>query len=163
VLGPYEGKLDNRGETLELYKPDTPQPPGRPDACFVPYLLVDRVRYEDRDPWPSGPDGTGSVLERVAPELYGNDPVHWRSASPTPGWQELRIDSVEQRDGVVALRFRALAGLGYTVQYKTALAPGLWLRLTDLAPQSVTGIREVTDAVLTPHGRRFYRVVFPPQ
>src|SRR5438876_706871 len=27
VVGPWNGKLDNGGESIELYKPDAPQPP----------------------------------------------------------------------------------------------------------------------------------------
>jgi len=85
LFGPYEGRLANEGETLDLLRPDTPQGPGGLDAGFVPYLTVDHVRYTDTAPWPWSADGTGDSLQRRAPALYGNEPLHWKAAAPTPG------------------------------------------------------------------------------
>lgn len=86
VYGPYTGRLDNGGESIELLKPDVPQPAGAPDAGFVPYVLADKVNYNDRPPWPSGAvDGGGLSLQRRGPGLYGNEPLNWTSATPTPG------------------------------------------------------------------------------
>ena len=39
VFGPYDGSLDNGGESIKLYKPGKPEPDG-----FVPRILVDRVK-----------------------------------------------------------------------------------------------------------------------
>jgi hypothetical protein len=80
LYGPYEGKLDNRGEEVKLTRPDTPQTNG-----FVPHLLVDRVVYADAAPWPAGADGAGASVQRRRPHEYGNDPVNWKAAAPTPG------------------------------------------------------------------------------
>ena len=44
LIGPYAGTLDNGGETIRLERPDTP-PQEEPD--FTPYLLVDRIAYDD--------------------------------------------------------------------------------------------------------------------
>jgi hypothetical protein len=85
LYGPYGGKLDNGGETIELYRPDTPQLPPRPDAGLVPYALVEKVKYDDESPWPLAPDGSGQSLHRHSPSSYGNDVVNWFAASPTPG------------------------------------------------------------------------------
>ncbi len=85
IYGPYAGKLDNGGESVELYKPDTPQAAPDPDAGFVPYVLADRVRYSDSAPWPIAADGGGASLQRISPDEYGNDPVNWMAANPTPG------------------------------------------------------------------------------
>jgi hypothetical protein len=84
VYGPYFGKLDNGGEVVQLFKPDPPQGPG-PDQGFVPYVLVDEVEYDDAFPWPVEADGAGSSLQRNRPYQYGNDPVNWRAAAPSPG------------------------------------------------------------------------------
>jgi hypothetical protein len=83
LLGPYLGKLDNGGEELELRKPDAPETTG-PDAGKVPYIVVDRVVYSDVPPWSVSPDGFGDSLQRINPNEYGNDPVNWRGAAPTP-------------------------------------------------------------------------------
>ncbi len=85
LVGPYSGKLDNNGETIELQKPDAPQTTPGPDFGFVPYIVVDRVTYGDAAPWPVSPDGTGDSLKRISAGLYGNDPVNWYGGAPTPG------------------------------------------------------------------------------
>ncbi|HUR47359.1 MAG TPA: lamin tail domain-containing protein [Candidatus Saccharimonadales bacterium] len=85
ILGPYDGKLDNGGESVELLQPDAPLPLGTPDAGTVPYFVVDKVKYGDSGPWPSGADGTGNSLQRRNALAYGNDPVNWFAAAPTPG------------------------------------------------------------------------------
>jgi len=88
IFGPYRGKLDNGGETIELQKPDAPQPMGLPDAGFVPYILVEHVKYSDSSPWPYAADGftngIGFSLQRRNAADYGNDPVNWLAGAPTP-------------------------------------------------------------------------------
>ncbi|MBN1670803.1 MAG: lamin tail domain-containing protein, partial [Kiritimatiellae bacterium] len=82
VFGPYAGRLGNGGESLKLWRPDAPDPEG------VPWILVDRVKYNDNSPWPENADGAGHSLERQDPHAYGNDPANWassRAAGGTPG------------------------------------------------------------------------------
>ncbi|HMJ65421.1 MAG TPA: lamin tail domain-containing protein, partial [Candidatus Binatia bacterium] len=84
VYGPYEGKLDNSGERIELQKPDAP------DTNGVPYILVERVDYKDSAPWPAAADGAGASLQRTPAgpglaSMYANDPAHWLAAVPTAG------------------------------------------------------------------------------
>ncbi|HWN93768.1 MAG TPA: lamin tail domain-containing protein, partial [Methylomirabilota bacterium] len=80
VFGPYAGKLDNGGESIELLMPDLP------DGAFVPYVLVDKVSYRDASPWPSGSvDGGGLSLQRRVASAYGNDAANWLGGPPTPG------------------------------------------------------------------------------
>ena len=85
LYGPYEGKLDNSGEAIELEKPDRPQPAGPPDFGLVPYVLVERVRYSDEAPWPAAADGLGPSLHRLSGTTYGNDPASWIAAAGSPG------------------------------------------------------------------------------
>ena len=85
IVGPYSGRLDNAGESLELYRPDNPQTLPHPDAGFVPYLLVERVAYSDAAPWPTNADGGGASLQRIVAANYGNDPVNWNAGTPTAG------------------------------------------------------------------------------
>jgi hypothetical protein len=82
VLGPYNGKLDNGGEAIELKKPDAP------NAGEAPYILVERIEYADRLPWPAGADGTGLSLRRADDSLFGDDPVNWTAAWPSPASAE---------------------------------------------------------------------------
>jgi len=89
VYGPYAGKLANDGEAIELVKPDGPRTAPPADAGFVPYVRVDRVAYTDHTPWPSGadgnPNGVGLSLQRRVAANYGNEPLNWVAAAPTPG------------------------------------------------------------------------------
>jgi hypothetical protein len=79
IVGPYIGKLANDTDEIELRRP------GEPDLEDVPYVLVERVKYADRAPWPPEADGSGFSLQRMDDRLYGNDPFNWTAAAPTPG------------------------------------------------------------------------------
>lgn len=85
IFGPWNGKLDNSSESVELVKPDAPVSVPGPDFGFVPSILVERVRYADSFPWPGAADGTGASLMRALPAAYGNDPTNWFAWVPTPG------------------------------------------------------------------------------
>lgn len=87
ILGPYPGRLDNGGERLALDAPD-----GLTDGV-VPYVTVEEVRYNDDLPWPPATDGSGPSLQRASALAYGNDPVNWLAATPTPGQFSLTADS----------------------------------------------------------------------
>jgi hypothetical protein len=89
ILGPYDGKLSNAGERLELSMP------GDFDKFGVrQYIRVDRVNYSDGshpedslgsvDLWPIGPDGYGQSLTRKVSTDYGNDPANWVASTPSP-------------------------------------------------------------------------------
>jgi len=80
ILGPYAGQLQDSGERLELQKPGLPDTNGA-----VSHINVDVVRYNDKSPWPPVADGSGPSLQRINSLAYGNDPVNWEGASPTPG------------------------------------------------------------------------------
>ena len=55
VLGPYEGRLDNAGETIRLRNNN-----GR---------IMDQITYNDKDPWPVSADGSGATLSKLIPAL----------------------------------------------------------------------------------------------
>ncbi len=85
IVGPFQGRLSNSGERIDLQRPDNPQGPDRPDAGFVPYLLVDGADYRPAGAWPSAADGTGPSLQRIDPLRFGNEPLNWQAATPNPG------------------------------------------------------------------------------
>ena len=82
IVGPYDGKLNDDGEKVQLQRPDD-SPQEEPE--FIPRLLEDEVIYGDLSPWPEGPDGGGPSLHRVAADAWGNDPASWTAATATPG------------------------------------------------------------------------------
>jgi hypothetical protein len=90
IFGPYEAKLSNSADCVEISKPGDKDLFGRQH-----YIRVDRVAYSDGsnhedepsgvDLWPVEADGQGKSLTRVAPSLYGNDPNNWTASDPSPG------------------------------------------------------------------------------
>jgi hypothetical protein len=90
ILGPYDGKLSNSGERLELSMPGDVD-----EFATRHYIRIDRVNYSDGlhpddcpggvDLWPTEPDGGGKTLGRKVSGQYGNDPNNWQAGSPTPG------------------------------------------------------------------------------
>jgi hypothetical protein len=90
VLGPYSGKLSDTGEAIELLWPDTPQPPDKPNAGFVPYEQVERIGFFSTAPWPGDAAGTGRSLQRRGAFDYGSEPTNWVTATPTAGRATVR-------------------------------------------------------------------------
>lgn len=87
ILGPYAGRLANDGERLALDAPDGFT------AGMVPYVTIEEVRYNDDSPWPPAADGSGASLQRVSALAFGNDPINWLAATPTPGQFSPTADS----------------------------------------------------------------------
>ena len=83
LFGPYAGRLSNRGETVELQRPDPPETHA-PDAGFVPYLLVEKVEYRSELPWPTAAALGRQSLQKKQPLLYSNEAFNWVGATPTP-------------------------------------------------------------------------------
>jgi hypothetical protein len=80
LLGPWSGNLQDSGERLRLQRPDVP------DTNGFGLITVDEVRYNDRGPWPAVADGAGASLHRESRNnTYGNEPLDWFAALPTPG------------------------------------------------------------------------------
>ncbi len=90
VYGLWDGALANDGERIELSRPGDPEwddPPAGEPVPYIPYIQVEKIRYDDGDPWPNRPDGGGTALSRISPDDYGNDPANWVSSTVggTPG------------------------------------------------------------------------------
>ena len=83
IFGPYPGGLQGSGESVVLSRPGDPEP----QSGLVPYYNVDRVRYNDKLPWPTKPDGDGPALMRIELAGYGNEPENWGASADggTPG------------------------------------------------------------------------------
>lgn len=77
IFGPFEGKLDNDGEKIEL--------------CNAIGEEIDQVDYQLGFPWPTVGDavpddqpGTGRSIQLINPSIENDLAGSWRSASPTP-------------------------------------------------------------------------------
>jgi hypothetical protein len=90
IYGPYDGRLANEGEKLELSRPGDVDEFGQRQ-----YIRVERVDYSDGshpggepgdvDLWPMEADGQGKSLTRLSNAAYANDPNNWSAAAPSPG------------------------------------------------------------------------------
>ncbi|HET7624351.1 MAG TPA: lamin tail domain-containing protein, partial [Verrucomicrobiae bacterium] len=80
IFGPYPGKLSDGGEAIELQAPDNPN-----DDGSVPYVTMDAVDYNNKSPWSAAANGGGLSLQRISPAAFGNEPLNWKAAPPTPG------------------------------------------------------------------------------
>ena len=127
------------------------------------------MNYEDRAPWPDSPDGSGDSLQRRSPIVYGNDPVHWLGASPTPGRANAieppRLESAAKTaDGAFTFQFAALAGVAYAAEWQANLSGATPVTLTNLAATVDARTVQVNDPAARTNGpERFYRVRMPAQ
>ncbi len=151
IFGPYGGKLNNSGGTIELKRPDMPQGPQHPnDFRHVPYLTVDKIKYKDIAPWPPEADGTGLSLQRRVASGYGNEPLNWKAASPSPGLRNatpLTLISAPQNlayiagdDVAFAINVTGTAPITYQWSFKGTNLPGATnaiLELQNLQPSQI--------------------------
>jgi hypothetical protein len=82
VVGPYQGRLANEGDRVELQRPQESEVV---DPLILPRYLEDEVIYDNRSPWPSGPGGTDWSLQRLDATALGNAWSSWSATSPGPG------------------------------------------------------------------------------
>ena len=172
VFGPYPGRLQGGGETLALQRPDHPDLDTNTGSLYVPYIDVDVVHYNDKAPWPTLADGSGSSLERLYATAYGNDPVNWRAslAGPSPGLENaplpapMRIDSASwsgENPAGFHLEFSSVPGQTYSIQYSDSLTPSRWVKLVDIAARSSIEVIKFADSANS--AQRYYRIVCPSQ
>ena len=78
VLGPYEGRLNNAGESFVL------QDAGEQE--------IDSVPYDDSEPWPAEADGGGPSLELVDPSEDNSLAESWAIGDPySPGFHNAPV------------------------------------------------------------------------
>ena len=69
--GPFEGSLNNRGETLRLLN--------RSDAVLL------EIPFLNKSPWPLGASGFGHSLTLARPSMGESNPIAWKSSSQKGG------------------------------------------------------------------------------
>ncbi|HNU51587.1 MAG TPA: lamin tail domain-containing protein [Verrucomicrobiota bacterium] len=160
LVGPWNGRLDNAGESLRLEFADWPAGVAVPEGGIPPFLMAERIGYCPDAPWPDAADGDGASLQRRVAGAYGNDPANWHCAPPTPGRASfaplLRLSAVTEAG--VHLGWASLPGRSYRVQFRGSLVEGAWL---DLGGDIVADSLETTAVDLSPalEGARYYRVI----
>ncbi len=71
ALGPYTGKLSNGGERLILRDNND--------------RLLDELRYDDDEPWPAAPDGSGVSLAKYQELTPSGPAANWRPSAQIAG------------------------------------------------------------------------------
>lgn len=112
VDGQFKKSIGRGGDTLELV-----------DAAGK---VVDRVKFGDRDPWPSSADGASASLERITPTAPGDQASNW-SGSPLPEDMERPVGSPGKTNGSYSANFPPVIN-GVTVS-PAAPVPGQPFRI----------------------------------
>jgi len=150
ILGPANGLLQDDGETVEIRRPDTPDPEG------TPQITVEGIRYSHLAPWPLGTDGTGASLQRRIAAVYGNDPANWFAATATPG-----VDNTTNLPPELGV---SRSGPDITLSWDPG-SSAYTLESTDQIPSanwtSVPGVVNNSITVPPSAGNKFYRLRGP--
>lgn len=121
---------------------------GMPDA----YELANGLNPADPNDAALDLDGDGE--SNLAEYIAGTNP---RNA------EDKLAASVSLNGGTVLVRFTAVAGKSYTVQFENSLSGENWSTLVQVPARAVTGLTEVSDTNSSSDSYRFYRVVTPGQ
>jgi hypothetical protein len=92
IVGGYANQLNNDRDRVTLQRPGMPAADGS-----IPRLLEDEVVYSNVGDWESE---AGNSIHRTAKMAFGNDPLNWVSATPTPGTVDYTSGDVNA-DGAV--------------------------------------------------------------
>jgi hypothetical protein len=125
ILGVFDGRLDNGGETLRLLKRGVP--PAQ-DKVF------DAVLYDDTPPWPVAADGGGSSLQLIDPARDNERARNWAVATVDTNQvaqQLVVITNLWRYDQVSDLSAAAWTATNYN---DTAWPQGLGLLYVETAP-----------------------------
>jgi hypothetical protein len=159
VFGPWSGKLDNAGETIELKSPNKPDVGS--NSVTVPYVLEEQIAYQPAAPWPTNADGWGGSLQRRVLSAYGNDPTNWVAALPTAGSLNASspppvVTAISRSGAAATIGITAAPGLSYQLEYKNDLADATWTPLPPMLPAGATTL--ILTDTNSPAAKRFYRV-----
>jgi len=148
-LGPFVGRLDDAGGTIELRNNSN--------------RLMDRLRYRVGDDWPAAPFGTGPTLARRPGHLATTQPDTWRASRQregTPGADNFPRPLIDLAPPDLQLSEVGAAGVGFFVEVvNVGRAPlhldGVTVRLargTQLHSAALPAVALAPDALLAVDG-----------
>jgi hypothetical protein len=102
------------------------------------------------------PDGDG----------FTNNQEYQSGTNPRDPQSYLKIEFPQLVGGAgdqFRIRFNAIAGKSYSIQYQTSMSGSAWLKLTNIAAEATARVIEVLDVTGGGEARRYYRLVTPQQ
>lgn len=75
----YFGSLNNKGESITLYAIGNLYT--KATGSFMSRILIDKVKYNNKLPWPVSAAGAGDYLKRNVDTDFGNDVANWSAAN----------------------------------------------------------------------------------
>jgi hypothetical protein len=87
--GPYDEALDNESAEISVLFTGLSGTP----------IVADRVRYENRAPWPRIIPDEGRSLTRTDPAEAGSSPSFWRAAAISPGTSDFLMRQLGDANG----------------------------------------------------------------
>ena len=139
-IGDLDFKFKNSGEVIRLFDQSG--------------ILIDSVKYDDKEPWPEAADGDGATLELIHPDLNNDIAANWAALGrlgtpgqrnqtvtalssapiekepmkiyPNPADGLARITFTVERAGKVSLKFMDINGRVVKRVSKTYLNPGIY-------------------------------------
>ena len=159
LLGPYNGKLSNRGGRVALERPQAPDAIGETTS----WVIVDEVIYFDHASWPITADVAGLSLHRIDPAVSGLDPNNWTAGQPSPSNSIIDTpkpnpEIMEVQPGMFGIAWNPLPNVVYTIEYTDSLANQNWMVLGTV---KTNGLATWIDPILPGDPRKFYRVTRP--
>jgi hypothetical protein len=120
---------------------------GLPDPWEWEYWL------DFNDPTDAAADPDGDRLTNLQEFFSGTNP---RDAASC-----LKLDAISLSGNAVSLRFGAVGGKSYSLQFRADVSGGEWQTLTEVPPAATNRVVEFPDPDLNRSGTRFYRLITP--
>lgn len=128
LAGPFtDGPLGNATGTVRLQRADSPL---ASELTYFPQVTEDEVIYFASAPWPVAAAGSGSSLNRVGVDTFGNFATSWTAETASPGgkrfvydtWQDLFFGTGSPPESGAADDFD-LDGIPNVVEYALGMNP----------------------------------------
>ena len=142
------GSVTAQVASLSVILPDTDHD-GMPDEWELAHGL------NPLDPTDAKADPDHDGMSNLDEWIAGTDPQDPLSV--------LKAALVGGCTGGALISFTAMPNISYTLQYRTDLVEGEWLKLRDVAAQPVLRTVEILDPDATAGAKRYYRIATPQQ